>query len=199
VRARECVIGGSTGRTRVEFARIFLALHEPGERRGQALRLARESDDLAVRIEAFHALADPEAPAIRELAVLATDPDSQLREYAFQALHRLGEAAPIEVLIKGLADPDFAARWTAADALIDMGTAALEPLLSAIATYPPSRTFHDAARRVVRRMHAPPELEAGLTALIASLNRPTSIYEAGVLAFELSRSVAGRRAQTVEA
>ncbi len=198
-RAHDCVIDGSPGRTRVELARIYLALHEPGERASQAVRLLHETDDLAVRIEAFHVLADPKAPAVGELTMLAGDPDALLREYALQALHRLGSRAPIAVLIKGLEDPDAAARWTATDALIDMGASILEPLLSAIATRPPSRTFHDAARRVARRVHVPPDLEVRMTALVASLNRTTSTYEAGVLAFELWMRVAGRRAEAVEA
>ncbi len=198
-RAHDCVIDGTPGRTRVELARIFLALHEPGERAGQAVRLLHETDDLAVRIEAFHVLADRKAPAVGELTLLAGDPEALLREYALQALHRLGPLAPIAVLIKALEDADPAARWTATDALIDMGASILEPLLSAVATRPPSGTFHDAARRVVRRVRVPAELGARMTALVASLNRTTSTYEAGVLAFELWARVVGRRGQAVEA
>lgn len=196
-RAHSCVIAPSRSASRIELAHNFLLLLPPEDRAAEAAHLIHEVDDLAIRIEAFHILIADHAVA--EIASFVGSRDPEVREFALRALRRFHRADLIDAFIHGLGDDDAGARWAATDALIDLGAPVFEPLLSAIATYPPSRTFHNAARRVVRRIDVPAELEVSRAALVESLSHATSIYEAGALAFDLLQQVTGRPAQATEA
>lgn len=184
-RAHDCITDRTANGADVALARLFLSLQAPGERAGQAVRLLQELDDPAIRAEAFHTLVDLGQPAVGELAALADHPDPLLRRSAIQSLHDLGDVAPTDVLVRGLTDPDFSTRWAAGNALIDKGPTVVKPVLRAIALFEPSRSFHEAARRVLHHVPVAPQLAEDLRGLIANLGRYTTIYDSSALAFAL--------------
>jgi hypothetical protein len=182
-RVRSCVLTSRGVGTRLSLARSYVELLEPGELAEEVVRLLRASPAPDVVSEAFATLHDLGEAGKPALVRLARDADEDLRWHAFRSLAALVDADDVPLLIEGLRDGDFSVRWAAAQALGELGEAAREPLLRAIVVDPSSRPFHVAARQVLRRVLASEDPRA--ERLLASLDRPTTVYESGALAFEL--------------
>ena len=176
--------------SRFALARAFVELMDPQELADEVIALLHRSPQPEVVSETLVALRDLGDAGRPALERLARDSDGNLRGQAFRALSPAVNEDDVPLLIDGLADSEFGVRWAAATALAAVGDAAVRPLLRALTVRPPSRSFHRAARQALS--HLLLGEDAGSAGLIASLNRSTTVYESGALAFQLLRRAEAR-------
>ena len=181
-RARGCVIE-LRGLEGAGLAHDYLRLLDEEFAPTEAARLAR-SADVAVRHEAFAALARMGESALPELATLGRDADAVIRSRAYGAIGRVGGRPAMRLLVDGLHDDDHGVRWTASAGLLAGREEAFVPVLQAIAYQPPTRPFHRAAARVVRRCW-PAVVDDEALWLARVLEGGNSVYQAPPLAFDL--------------
>lgn len=180
-RAKHCLIPRHGGRRRIDFARAYFHLLNPADGGREAERLLRSGSDPEIRTEAFHALIEYGAEALPVIRSLVVSRDSMARWYAYRAAARIGDDETIPTLLRGLEDADVGPRQVAANALIDRQAEAFVPLLRAIATRPPVRTFHLACWTVLRRI-TPEGWREQAAPLLRSLVSPWGVYESGFMA-----------------
>ena len=182
-RARACLAethGLASGELTHDYLRILGGASGPRE----AARLLRLSPDHEVRHEAFCSLVGFGEAATPVLRALARHPDDTIRYRAYDAARLIGGRDSIALLVDGLADPDPGVTWVASNGLVAAGEEALVPVLRALVERKPTIPFHRAAARVLRRCR-PRGLDDEVQLLVRSLNRQTSVYEAGPIALEL--------------
>ena len=182
--ARSCIAETRSLGRRMGLARDYLALIGPDEGPGEAEQIVREVEDPAVRDEAFRALGRYGKRSLPTLVRFSRHRDSSVRWLAYARIRHIGGEEALPVLVEGLSDAEAAIRWTASNGLIDARQAAVIPVLRALVEKTPTVPFHRAAARVLRRRR-PAGSDADVDTLLASLQRSTTVYESGPLAFGL--------------
>jgi HEAT repeat protein len=197
---RACIDNGASNPSEeMELTRAYLQLVAPDSAYEAAHELLHH-DSSFVRDAASDALLDlPAAAGFAVLTRLRDDEDRDVRWYVYEAVAsavtpwdpRAENAVPM--LAGGLRDEDFSIRWVASNGLLRIGARAVVPVLEEIARGEASATFHEAARRVLSRVDASPELAAEIAALVDSLGRGTTVVQSRPLAADILDRLAGSR------
>jgi HEAT repeat protein len=105
------------------------------------------------RQHAREALVAVGRPAVGRLIRLLDDSRSQVRREVVKTLAAIGDSAAAPGLVDAMEDEEVDVRWLAAQALIDLGHEALNPLLAALAYRASSPELMEGAHHVLSRLY----------------------------------------------
>jgi HEAT repeat protein len=129
--------------------------HDIGQ---DAQRISAFIEDLGnpdglVRHRARRALIDTDGLAVPGLIRALDSRERIVRWEAAKTLGEIVDPAAAPALVRTLEDEGFAIRWLAAEALIAMGSAAVPPLMYALAHHSDSIWLRSGAHHVLRAQH----------------------------------------------
>ena len=108
-----------------------------------------EARDGVTRERARHALASMGNKAVEPLLAVLTHKKSSVRYEAAMCLREIGDRRAIRGLVEALGDSSFEVRWVAAEALIDLGRAAVPAVLHALLHHADSTWFRNGSHHVL--------------------------------------------------
>lgn len=156
------------------------------EMRAQVRSLIDDLDheDGLHREQARQALIRIGRPAVVGLIRALQRPSHRIRWEAAKALGEIGDPHAADALVDALDDEDVGVRWVAADALVNLGGNALEPMLKAVISHSDDIWLREGAHRVLKvlaqRGYQPivmPVLRA-LEDIEPAIEAPFAAYEA---------------------
>ena len=137
-------------KTRLQAVRRLIADPDPRAIPDLTALLAEESIVAGEAAEALIALGRQVVPAMLDL--LRTQTNAQVRRLAARVLSHTADERAIPLLLETLADAHSGVRWLAAEALVHIGTAVVEPLLLHLATTKPSAWRTERAYHVLHKL-----------------------------------------------
>lgn len=114
-----------------------------------------ESNDGIERVKAREALVAQGKAAIPPLIGALKNRHDWTRWEAVKTLADIGDPTATQALIDALEDHEFAIRWLAAEGLIHIGSASMEPLLKALIDRPRSSWLKEGAHYVLHDLREP--------------------------------------------
>lgn len=108
-----------------------------------------EARDGVTRERARQALASMGNKAVEPLLAVLTHKKSSVRYEAAMCLREIGDRRAIRGLVEALGDSSFEVRWVAAEALIDLGRAAVPAVLHALLHHADSTWFRNGSHHVL--------------------------------------------------
>ncbi len=155
------------------------------ERGGWAVIEALACDDETLHWEASHALAQMNDKAVPALIDALKHPRPHVRWHAARALGSIADPRAALGLAEALADDDYSVRWAVADALPNLGAAAVPKILDRLARYVPVDDVYQAASHALRRIAMGSDLRVRLDPLLKALLAGTAPVEVPMLAYRL--------------
>ncbi len=110
------------------------------------------NDNDSVRKDARQSLVAIGSPAVVPLIEALRQKDDHVRREAVKALSAIGDPVAAPALIKSLEDEEFDIRWLAAEGLVGLGMAGLQPLLRTLVERGDSPLLLDGAHHVIHDM-----------------------------------------------
>jgi HEAT repeat protein len=190
-----------------ELRAAATAGREPDERRRAVSALGKLDDERAAWIvievlagadedlqwAAGQALDDLGPLAVPALLAALGHEREHVRWHAVRALGTVADSNTAHALACSLADPEYRVRWAAADALVNLGPAAVPAILECLTRLMPVSDGLQAARYALHRI-GPRHMQAWLEPLLHALSGPAAAAEAPGVAYRLLREWPAQRA-----
>ena len=134
--------------------------------------------------------------AVPPLLKALESPSERARWEAAKALGEIAEPGAAPALVNALEDKKSAVRWLAATALINLGRAALVPLLRGLEGHSDSIWFRDGAHHVLRTLIREGEADEAIPVLEA-LENIEPVVEAPIAAYHALQGLVEREKASV--